>query len=76
MTSKDFVIWFKGFVAGSNNYNLTPSGWSEVKEKLNQVTDTNQMSFQFGLTSTSTATTLPSEATVNFTTNSKNLLHD
>ena len=76
MTSKEFVIWLKGFVAGSSNYNLTPKGWDEVREKLNSVTDTNQVSLTFGATSTSTATTLPSEASVNYTTNSKTLLHD
>lgn len=76
MTSKEFVIWFKGFVAGSNNFNLTPAGWSEVKEKLNEVTDANQTSFNFGPSGTSTATTLPAEATVNFTTSNKSLLHD
>ncbi len=76
MTSREFVIWLKGFVAGSNNYNLTPKGWDEVREKLNSVTDTNQVSLTFGATSTSTATTLPSEASVNYTTNSKTLLHD
>ena len=76
MTSKEFVIWLKGFVAGSNNYNLTPKGWDEVREKLNSVTDTNQVSLTFGATSTSTATTLPSEASVNYTTDSKTLLHD
>lgn len=76
MTSKDFVIWLKGFVAGSSNYNLTPKGWDEVREKLDSVTDTNQVSLTFGATSTSTATTLPSEASVNYTTDSKTLLHD
>jgi len=76
MTSKEFVIWFKGFVAGSSNFNLTPAGWSEVKEKLNEVTDVNPVSFNFNPTSTSTATTLPAEATVNYTTSNKSLLHD
>lgn len=76
MTSKEFVIWLKGFVAGSNNYNLTPKGWDEVKERLDSVTDTNQVSLTFGATSTSTATTLPSEASVNYTTDAKTLLHD
>jgi len=76
MTSKEFVIWFKGFVAGSSNFNLTPAGWGEVKEKLNQVSDTDPITFSFGPTSTSTATTLPAEATVNFTTSNKSLLHD
>lgn len=77
MTSQEFVIWMKGFVAGSSNYNLTPKGWEEVKEKLDSVTDTNQVSLHFGPTGTSTATTLPAEATVNFTTTSnKTLLND
>ena len=38
MTSNEFVIWLKGFVAGSNNYALTPKGWDEVKEQLEKVT--------------------------------------
>ena len=76
MTSKEFVIWLKGFVAGSSNYNLTPKGWDEVKQQLNNITDASQVSFNFGPTSTSTATTLPSDATINYTTDSKTLLHD
>lgn len=39
MNSTEFVIWLKGFVAGSNNYNLTPSGWENIKEELNKVND-------------------------------------
>jgi hypothetical protein len=39
MTSNEFVIWLKGFVAGSNNFNLTPAGWDEVKEQLEKVND-------------------------------------
>lgn len=76
MTAQEFVIWLRGFVAGSNNYNLTPKGWDEVKEKLESVKDTNAVSFNFGPTSTSTATTLPSGATINYTTDSKTILHD
>lgn len=37
MTPEQFIIWLQGFVAGSNNYNLTPSGWDELKDKLSQV---------------------------------------
>lgn len=75
MTPDQFVTWMRGFVAGSHSYNLTPKGWDEVKEKLSSVTSTNQVPLHFG--STSTATTLPSEATVAYTTTSnKNLLHD
>jgi hypothetical protein len=39
MTSKEFVIWLRGFVAGSNNYNLTPDGWQALKDNLNNVSD-------------------------------------
>ena len=39
MTSKEFVIWLKGFLAGSNNFNLTPAGWDEVKEQLDKIND-------------------------------------
>ena len=39
MTSKEFVIWLKGFVAGSNNYNLTPEGWQSLKDNLQNVSD-------------------------------------
>jgi len=37
MTPKEFIFWLKGFIAGSNNFNLTPSGWDELKETLNKV---------------------------------------
>jgi DNA-binding PadR family transcriptional regulator len=39
MTSKEFIIWLKGFITGSNNYNLTPSGWEALKSNLEQVED-------------------------------------
>jgi len=37
MTSNEFVIWLKGFIAGSNNYNLTPQGWEALKNNLEKV---------------------------------------
>lgn len=37
MTSREFVIWLQGFIAGSNNYNLTPAGWDTLKEVLKTV---------------------------------------
>lgn len=37
MTSKEFVIWLKGFVEGSHHYNLTPSAWETLKETLKKV---------------------------------------
>ena len=39
MTSREFIIWLKGFIAGSNNYNLTPAGWETLKYNLEQVND-------------------------------------
>ena len=39
MNSADFVIWLKGFVSASNNYNLTPAGWDTLKEELSKVND-------------------------------------
>jgi hypothetical protein len=41
MTSKEYVIWLKGFVAGSHNFNLTPAGWQELKDRLSEVKDDN-----------------------------------
>jgi hypothetical protein len=37
MTPQEFVIWLRGFVEGSNNYNLTPKAWDKLKEVLEQV---------------------------------------
>jgi hypothetical protein len=43
MTSKEFVIWLKGFVTASNNYNLTPAAWDQLKKKLETVDDSIPM---------------------------------
>lgn len=47
MNSTEFVIWLKGFVAASNNYNLTPSGWETLKSELEKVND-NQTDIGLG----------------------------
>ncbi len=39
MTSNEFVIWMKGIVVASNNYNITPATWDEIKENLKNVKD-------------------------------------
>lgn len=39
MTSKEFVIWFKGFSAASNEYNITPNQWLTIVDALNKVED-------------------------------------
>ncbi len=46
MTSKEFVIWMKGIVAASNNYNVTPGTWDSIKETLDKVED-NEPQIQF-----------------------------
>jgi hypothetical protein len=39
MTSKEFVIWLKGFTEGVHEYNVTPKQWDVLKEKLETVND-------------------------------------
>lgn len=39
MTSKEFVLWLKGFTEGVHEYNITPKQWDLLKEKLEEVDD-------------------------------------
>ena len=39
MTSKEFVIWLKGFTEGVHEFNVTPKQWDILKEKLADVSD-------------------------------------
>jgi len=39
MTSKEFVIWLKGFTEGVHEFNITPKQWDNLKEKLAEVDD-------------------------------------
>ena len=39
MTSKEFVIWFKGFTDGVHEFNVTPKQWDYLKDKLAEVND-------------------------------------
>jgi hypothetical protein len=39
MTSKNFVIWLRGFSAAANNFTLTPEQWDTLKDELAQVKD-------------------------------------
>ena len=39
MTSKEFVIWLKGFTEGVHEFNVTPKQWDYLKEKLAEVSD-------------------------------------
>jgi hypothetical protein len=39
MTSKYFVIWFKGFTEACHDFHPTPKQWDRIKEVLNDVKD-------------------------------------
>jgi len=39
MTSKEFVLWLKGFTDGVHEFNITPKQWDYLKEKLAEVDD-------------------------------------
>ena len=39
MTSKEFIIWLKGFVTACNEYAPTPKQWDTIKEELEKVND-------------------------------------
>lgn len=39
MTSKEFVIWLKGFTEGVHEFNVTPKQWDTLKDKLAEVND-------------------------------------
>lgn len=44
MTSKNFVIWLRGFTAAANNFTLTPEQWDTLKDELAQVRDEEEES--------------------------------
>jgi hypothetical protein len=39
MTSKEFVLWLKGFTEGVHEFAITPKQWDYLKEKLTEVDD-------------------------------------
>jgi len=47
MTSKEFIIWLKGFSKAANEYNITPKQWETIVEQLNKVQD--EISLQDGV---------------------------
>lgn len=49
MTSKEFILWLKGFSEGVHEYNITPKQWDIVKEKLAEVKDEPTPSLPFGV---------------------------
>jgi len=60
MTSKEFVLWLKGFTEGVHEFNITPKQWDLLKDKLAEVKDDNTSSpFPFGVPNTAPIQTLP-----------------
>jgi hypothetical protein len=60
MTSKEFVIWLKGFTEGVHEFNITPKQWEYLKEKLAEVKDDVSLSpFPFGTPNTTPIVPLP-----------------
>ena len=56
MTSREFVIWLKGFTEGVHQYNITPKQWDLLKEKLEKVKDETPVEFPFGVPNTAPST--------------------
>jgi hypothetical protein len=60
MTSKEFILWLKGFSEGVHEYNITPKQWDILKDKLAEVKDdTTSSPFPFGVPNTAPIQTLP-----------------
>jgi len=39
MTSKEFILWLRGFTQGVHEFNVTPKQWDYLKEVLSKVSD-------------------------------------
>ncbi len=48
MTSKEYVIWLKGFVEACHEYAPTPKQWDALKDKLAEVTDEERIGTPIG----------------------------
>ena len=63
MTSKEFILWLKGFTEGVHEFNITPKQWDNLKEKLSKVSDEPHIATAIGVggwgTPNGTITTTP-----------------
>ena len=59
MTSKEFILWLKGFTEGVHEFNITPKQWDILKDKLAEVKDEPTYSIPFGVPNTAPIQTLP-----------------
>ena len=71
MTSKEFILWLKGFTEGVHDFNITPKQWDILKEKLAEVNDQT-----YPFVGTPNATRRPTWYTATNITNEKTLLND
>jgi hypothetical protein len=53
MTSKEFILWLKGFTEGVHEYNITPKQWDLLKERLAEVSDEPKTMYPFGVPNSS-----------------------
>ena len=56
MTSKEFILWLKGFTEGVHEFNITPKQWDLLKDKLAEVKDEEPIGFPFGVPNTAPMT--------------------
>jgi len=43
MTPNEFVIWLRGFAQAAPNFTLTPKQWDDVREQLDKVVDSDNI---------------------------------
>jgi len=72
MTSKEYIIWMKGFIEACNEYAPTPKQWDTLKDKLKEVNDSYKVQ-EINLQGSSISTTLgyPSGSIFSYTTSNK-----
>jgi hypothetical protein len=59
MTSKEFVLWLKGFTEGVHEYSISPKQWDTLKDKLAEVKDEPTLTFPINTPNTAPIQTLP-----------------
>jgi hypothetical protein len=59
MTSKEFIIWLKGFITACNDYAPTPKQWDIIKEELDKVSDEQKIGTPIGEGGWGTPNTTP-----------------
>ena len=59
MTSKEYVIWLKGFVEACHEYAPTPKQWDALKDTLAEVSDEERIGTPIGIGGWGTPNTAP-----------------